>query len=74
MKLEEPLSLREPLGDGDARGDVLYMTHHFTLDELTGLLEAAGFAEIRMTAEQETSSRRPDEAASFLYATCRSGP
>ena len=58
----------------DARGDVLYMTHHFTLDELTGLLEAAGFAEIRMTAEQETSSRRPDEAASFLYATCRSGP
>jgi len=57
----------------DARGEVLYMTHHFTPDELTGLLEAAGFAEIRVNAEKETSSRRPDEAASFLYATCRSG-
>ena len=33
----------------DARGEVLYMTHHFTPDELTGLLEAAGFAEIQVT-------------------------
>jgi len=57
----------------DARGEVLYMTHHFTPDELTGLLEAAGFAEIQVTTEQETSSRRPDEAAYFLYATCRTG-
>jgi hypothetical protein len=26
-----------------------------------------------VTTEQETSSRRPDEAAYFLYATCRTG-
>ena len=56
------------------RGEVLYMTHHFTVDELTSLLEAVGFAEIRVVTEKETSSRRPDEAAFFLYATCRSRP
>ena len=55
----------------DVRGEVLYMTHHFTADELVGLLEAAGFGEISVTSERETSSRRPDEAAYFLYATCR---
>ena len=53
-------------------GKVLYMTHHFTVDELTSLLEAAGFDEISVATERETSSRRPDEAAYFLYATCRS--
>ncbi len=56
----------------DARGEVLYMTHHFTTDELTGLLEAAGFTDIAITTESETSSRRPDEAALFLYATATS--
>lgn len=56
------------------RGDILYMTHHFTADELVGLLEAAGFGEISVKAERETSSRRPDEAAYFLYATCRARP
>jgi SAM-dependent methyltransferase len=54
------------------RGEVLYVTHHFTVDELTSLLEAAGFDEISVVTERETSSRRPDEAAYFLYATCRS--
>ena len=53
------------------RGKVLYLTHHFTVDELTSLLEAAGFDEISVVTERETSSRRPDEAAYFLYATCR---
>jgi SAM-dependent methyltransferase len=53
-------------------GKVLYMTHHFTVDELTNLLEAAGFVAISVVTERETSSRRPDEAAYFLYATCRS--
>jgi SAM-dependent methyltransferase len=53
------------------RGDVLYMTHHFTAEELRSLLEAAGFSEVSVTTEKETSSRRPDEAAYFLYATCR---
>ncbi len=56
------------------RGEVLYVTHHFTVDELTSLLEAAGFDEISVVTEKETSSRRPDEAAYFLYATCRSNP
>jgi SAM-dependent methyltransferase len=56
------------------RGEVLYMTHHFTEDELTSLLEAAGFDEIAVTTERETSSRRPDEAAFFHYVTCRKRP
>lgn len=55
----------------DASGEVLYMTHHFTEQELHDLLEVAGFEEISVTTERETSSRRPDEAAFFLYATCR---
>jgi 2-polyprenyl-3-methyl-5-hydroxy-6-metoxy-1,4-benzoquinol methylase len=55
-------------------GEVLYMTHHFTADELTSLLQAAGFGEISVTTERETSSRRPSEAAYFLYATCRRNP
>jgi SAM-dependent methyltransferase len=55
----------------DERGQVLYMTHHFTVDELATLLESAGFGQIGVTSEKETSSRRPDEAAYFLYATCR---
>ena len=54
------------------RGEVLYMTHHFTADELGSLLEVAGFDEVSVVTERETSSRRPDEAAYFLYATCRS--
>lgn len=55
----------------DAGGEILYTTHHFTAQELVALLGAAGFNEIRVTTERETSSRRPDEAAFFLYATCR---
>ena len=54
-------------------GQVLYMTHHFTADELTGLLGEAGFRAIDVTTVIETSSRRPDEAASFHYVTCRAG-
>lgn len=57
----------------NASGDVLYTTHHFTVPELHDLLEAAGFDEIRVATERETSSRRPDEAAFFHYATCRVG-
>ncbi|MFM8495155.1 MAG: class I SAM-dependent methyltransferase [Planctomycetia bacterium] len=55
----------------DAGGKVLYMTHHFTDRELHDLLEDAGFDEISVTTERETSSRRPEEAAFFLYATGR---
>jgi hypothetical protein len=56
------------------QGEVLYMTHHFTAAELVQQLEAAGFSQISMTTEKESSSRRPDEAAYFHYATCRAGP
>lgn len=55
----------------DADGRVLYMTHHFTTDELVDLLEAAGFAAVTVHTARETSSRRPDEAAYFHYVTCR---
>lgn len=55
----------------DERGQVLYTTHHFTVDELTSLLEDAGFGAISVASEREASSRRPNEAAYFLYATCR---
>ena len=57
----------------NADGEVLYMTHHFTVEELTHLLEEAGFREITVATERETSSRRPDESAYFLYATGRRG-
>jgi SAM-dependent methyltransferase len=49
-------------------GRILYTTHHFTVEELVALLEAEGFDQISVTTEQESSSRRPDEAAYFLYA------
>jgi SAM-dependent methyltransferase len=52
--------------------DILYMTHHFTVDELKELLmQAGGFQEDQITIQQhkEASSRRPNEAAYFLYAT-----
>ena len=52
-------------------GEVLYSTHHFTEEELRDLIAAAGFDDIAMVTERETSSRRPGEAAFFLYATCR---
>ena len=53
------------------RGEVLYQTRHFTADELEDLLSAAGFDRITIESVDETSSRRPDEAAVFHYVTCR---
>lgn len=58
----------------DERGEVLYMTHHFKGEELTSLLEEAGFSQICVKTDREASSRRPHEAAYFHYATCRVGP
>jgi SAM-dependent methyltransferase len=55
----------------DDRGEILYATHHFTTDELVDLLDSAGFDRISVSTEKETSSRRPNEAAFFHYATCR---
>jgi SAM-dependent methyltransferase len=57
----------------DTDGTVLYATHHFTAEELAFLLESAGFEQVAVTRELESSSRRPEESAAFLYATCR-GP
>ena len=42
-------------------------------EELTRLLEEAGFGEISVTTEKEASSRRPEEAAYFHYAACPAG-
>lgn len=58
----------------DATGTVLYMTHHFTAEECTALLAEAGFDRITVETAREASSRRPDEAAIFLHATCRNPP
>ena len=47
------------------------MTHHFTGPELGALLDRAGFELTRLSSKTESSNRRPDEAAHFLYAVCR---
>lgn len=57
----------------DDDGRILSMTHHFTGDELTGLLARAGFVEIGVTTRRESSSRRPEQAAFFHAVTCRRG-
>lgn len=55
----------------DSDGNILYVTHHFTGPELGALLGGAGFELTRLSSKTESSSRRPDEAAHFLYAVCR---
>jgi len=55
----------------DSEGNILYLTHHFTGTELTALLSGTGFELTRLSSKTESSSRRPDEAAHFLYAVCR---
>lgn len=57
----------------DEDGRILYQTHHFTTAELETLLASAGFEAVEVAVERESSSRRPDEAAFFLYATARRG-
>ena len=55
----------------DADGNILYTTHHFTGPELSALILGAGLELTRLSSKTESSSRRPDEAAHFLYALCR---
>jgi SAM-dependent methyltransferase len=55
----------------DAVGNVLYRTHHFTEEELRDLLESSGFVDVVIARKREASSRRPGEAALFLYAFSR---
>eukprot|EP00937_MAST-01D_sp_MAST-1D-sp2_P006163 g6163.t1 len=60
----------------DACGSVLYETHHFTRKELlAGLRATPGLdaAKIHVHSELEASSRRPDQAAVFLYARAEKG-
>lgn len=54
----------------DSDGRILYVTHHFTVKELKGLLQS-NFKEIRIRKEKEASSRRADEAAYFFYVTAK---
>lgn len=51
----------------DNAGHILYQTHHFSPAELTNLLSEAGFQTIQLDDVLEKSSRRPDQAAYFLY-------
>jgi SAM-dependent methyltransferase len=53
----------------DEQGNVLYRTHHFRQDEVLALMEAAGFSGIDIQERIESSSRRPEQKARFLYAT-----
>lgn len=55
----------------DAEGKILYITHHFEEEELRRLLEESGFQDVAIARKLESSSRRPDEAAYFLYARGR---
>lgn len=55
----------------DNKGDILYETHHFSVPELQSLLEVVGFCQVTIETIREASSRRPDQAAYFHYATAR---
>jgi SAM-dependent methyltransferase len=52
-------------------GCILYETHHFQMMELKLLLENCGFVDVHVQQVKEASSRRPEEAAFFLYAVAR---
>lgn len=54
-----------------AQGQALYVTHHFEVPELEGLLTQAGFVDVQTRVESEASSRRPEEKAIFIYASAR---
>ncbi len=55
----------------DSDGCALYETHHFTGPELSALIETAGFELMQLVSKTESSSRRKDQKANFLYATAR---
>ena len=57
----------------DHQGKILYTTHHFTPEELVAMLDSAGFEQVRLSTQQEASSRRAEEAAFFHFVTCRRG-
>ncbi|OGW17388.1 MAG: hypothetical protein A3G93_03895 [Nitrospinae bacterium RIFCSPLOWO2_12_FULL_45_22] len=51
-------------------GEILYLTHHFTHEELEELLKEDFEIEM-ISKEREASSRRPSEAAYFFYVIAR---
>jgi SAM-dependent methyltransferase len=55
----------------DAAGKILYVTHHFVEAELQELLRAGGFEVVSLVKKKETSSRRSDETAFFIYVVGR---
>ena len=52
-----------------SEGKVLFVTHHFTEQELRDLLTE--FERVEIIKKKETSSRRPDEVAYFFYVVAR---
>jgi ubiquinone/menaquinone biosynthesis C-methylase UbiE len=52
---------------------ILYQTHHFSVDEITNLLQEAGFSRIELQDVIETSSRRSDQQARFFYIVAHKG-
>jgi SAM-dependent methyltransferase len=54
----------------DDAGNILYQTHHFSVEEIKTLLQNQGFCEILIEEKIEASSRRPEERARFYYVTC----
>lgn len=69
--LSEDYGLHSYYSRDSENNNILYATHHFTKEELESLLSEEGFGDIHIERHTETSSRRPDEAAYFLYATAR---
>lgn len=55
----------------DNQGRPLYTTHHFSEKELRQLIRAAGFCDIQINRQKETSSRRSSQSAYFYYCSCR---
>jgi SAM-dependent methyltransferase len=51
----------------DDQGRGLYVTHHFSAEELSQLMLNAGFTDIRIDKRRETSSRRKTQSAYFFY-------
>ena len=49
------------------QGRGLYVTHHFSAEELSQLMLNAGFTDIRIDKRRETSSRRKTQSAYFFY-------
>jgi SAM-dependent methyltransferase len=52
-------------------GKILYLTHHFCEKEIFELLRDCGFCKPEIKQIKESSSRRPNEAAYFLYVTAK---